>query len=122
MNNENYNLRPRYILIVIFIIIITLVIMGILWITNMQNILNEQRTFCNDWGGSPIEPSRGNYYNFLCIFNYEDTYVVYGISKRLDEKRKEIFNYEYDYCFSCWDRRSCSLNHNDILRDKGVHC
>ena len=90
-------------------------------IPNFSN-LKEERSFCSKWGGMAIEPSKKTYNEMICIFDYEDTGIIYDISKVTNQEWKELFDYKYDYCFICYNSYSCSSLHNDILREKGVHC
>ena len=91
-------------------------------IPNFENI-EEQVQFCYQNGGYLIEPHRDNYNTALCMFNYNNTAIDY-VAKRIENKEwAEHFGKEVgDYCFSCWDSKSCSSPHNDILRKEGVHC
>jgi len=70
-----------------------------------------------------IEPSRENYNTMICIMYYEDTYVEYVASEITNEDWAEFMNRSVgDYCFSCWDSRSCASPHNDVLREQNIHC
>ena len=85
--------------------------------------LDEERSFCFESGGQPMEPSRQTYNTMLCIFYLNDTYVEYGAKEITNEEWAEHFGKEVgDYCFSCWNSRSCASPHNDILRERGLHC
>lgn len=84
---------------------------------------DEQRTFCYENGGMAIEPTRETYNQLLCLFHYEKTYVEYGVDKITNKEWAEATGHILgNYCFVCWDSPSCSSKHNDILREKGVHC
>jgi hypothetical protein len=87
-------------------------------IPNFSNT-KEQRNFCIENEGFPIEPARENYNQLLCVFDYEGFAVEYGVVKITN---KESQNKTGSYCFTCWDSASCSSGHNEILRKKGVHC
>lgn len=98
-------------------------------IPNFSN-LEEQRAFCFKYGGMPFEPSRQTYNEMICMFYLNDTYVEYVAGEINKEWLIEIYGNEWrnksglidDYCFSCWDSRSCASPHNDVLREEGLHC
>lgn len=91
-------------------------------IPNFSNI-DEQRIFCHEQGGMPMEPSRESYNEMTCIFIDGDSWFEYVAQKITNEEWAEHMEREVgDYCFSCWDRRSCASFHNNVLREKGVHC
>lgn len=79
---------------------------------NFQEKENDKflRAFCVMSGGEPIEP------NFkqprVCIFTYNQTGVVYVAFYKRDE----------GFCFNCYDSFSCQSLHNEILRERGLHC
>ncbi|KKM17126.1 hypothetical protein LCGC14_1678920 [marine sediment metagenome] len=98
---------------------------GFVWVFGIPNFsnLDEQRVFCFENGGMPIELARVNYNQMICLFMYNKTAVEYVASEITNEDWAEYFGYEVrDYCFTCWDSQDCASPHNDILREKGVHC
>lgn len=78
---------------------------------NGNSIHEQQRRFCHNNGGMPIEPDYPKRVSVTCIFDYKNTSVEY-----IGRCGKG------NCCFSCWDTRSCESKHNDILRNMGVHC
>lgn len=92
-------------------------------VPNFENI-DEQRVFCAQNGGHPLEPSRETYNQMLCTFFLNDsTYVDYVVHQIENEDWAKAMGKNIgDYCFTCWDSRSCASPHNDELRSKGLHC
>lgn len=91
-------------------------------VPNFSNV-DEQRSFCRNQAGTPIEPSRDYYNEMLCVFRYNSTMVKYVSSEITNEGWAEYFGREVgDYCFSCWDSDDCASPHNDVLREMEVHC
>jgi hypothetical protein len=91
-------------------------------IPNFENI-DEQRIFCHENGGMAIEPHRSTYNTMICLMDYNNTAIEYVAREITNKDWAEHFGKEVgDYCFSCWDSRSCASPHNDILREQGVHC
>ncbi len=108
--------------VIAFFFFICLVIVIAYGVPNFSN-LDEQRIFCNDNGGMPIEPSRQTYNQMICLFDYNGTSIEYAADKITNEEWANYFNKSVgDYCFHCWNSFSCSSPHNEILRNKGVHC
>ena len=89
-------------------------------VPNFSNI-NEERVFCFEQGGFAIEPSRQTYNNMICIFDYNGTVIEYVAQEVVNDIPQSGFEVG-DYCFTCWDSQDCASPHNDILREKGVHC
>lgn len=91
-------------------------------IPNFEN-LEDARIFCNENGGYGVEPHRQNYNTFLCMFEYNGTMVDYSPRRIENKDWAEHFDKEVgDYCFTCWSSRDCASEHNEILRERGVHC
>ena len=112
---------------------------------NFSNV-EEQAQFCVGARGVPVSPSRQNYNTLLCMFTLDEngteidmwggnvkagtyTSVEYVVNKIDTEKWAKIYSEHYqkeinvgDYCFGCWDSRSCESPHNDVLRERGLHC
>ena len=79
--------------------------------------LKERENFCEENGGVMVIEDYQ-----LCSYFYNGMQVQYYMVKVTNKEAKKAFNYEHDYCFSCWDHLDCASEHNEILREKGVHC
>lgn len=122
MNKEITFKKTTYIVLALIIIFFTLSFIS--YIKEKANILEEKISFCHNKGGITVEPSRITHGARLCMFDYENTYVDYHISTVTNEFWAEASpTFELgDYCFSCWSLVDCRSKHNDILRERGVHC
>ena len=93
----------------------------VIYLDYKVKIVEEKNNFCISNGGNPMKSDYSTYGEILCGFYYQNQSITYDVGKVVPEYKD--FNYSYDYCFSCWSDRDCSnYLHNEILRDKGVHC
>ena len=119
-NNKEDRSFQKFMAVCYILGFISLLSAGYVWAFGIPNFsnLDEQRSFCFNEGGMPIEPSRQNYNTMICMFDFNNTWGDYAMLKVVNEfegseKKKG------DLCFICWDRGSCG---RDVLTklDGGV--
>ena len=117
--------KKATLIIIILIITIGLLIQAIFYFKEKVNIIEEKKAFCFKQGDYVINKNM----DVNCMFAYHETptdivlieYYVSRVTSELWAEASPTFELG-DYCFSCWSSFDCRSKHNDILRERGVHC